>query len=1095
MQEVRRKLKPSAILQAGTGFFFAAAIILLFLVDLQFRYQDAITQGKRTALNFAEVLSEHTALTFENVERTLRETEKVRKDSFDGDYATSEDTNAALRLLMKTSPVVVAVGWTDASGELKAHSYDRAPPRSNISGMSHFTSQRDSTENRLYVAPPFRSAVSNKWFTAASLRLNNEDGTFAGVLTAPLDQSYFIKIYRSIDLGTDGSIVLMHTDGQVLAREPAIDGIIGKSFAGGALLTKHLPKAEAGSYETISIIDGKPRLASYKAVRGLPLVLLVTHARADVLKPWYRHVMIFGPLVALVVAAILLGTFLSARQTNLVEEKSRILELKSHELEQINQRFDIALSNMPNGLCMWDKEQRLVISNNRYREMYGLTPEQVRPGVSLREILGTHLANGETSELDIDEYIKVVIAQTTQTHVLADGRTVYMRRQAMPDGGWIATHVDISEQKRAEALLRTTLDTMDQGLIAIDRQGIAFIMNTRVLDLLGLPREFAATRPHKNEILEYQRSIGEFSSEEQFAQVVSDIDERRHTIYERERPNGTVLEIRTVPTEDGGFVRTYSDVTARRAAEAALRHERDRAESAARATSEFLANMSHELRTPLTAIIGVSDLLLSRPQSPERQRQFTEMQRSAGQGLLGIINNILDFSKIEAGQLELEAAPFSLMDVAEGCVRLVHEQAEHKALELTAVMGEDAPDWVLGDAARLRQVLVNLVANGVKFTPSGTVTLTIDNVPAMTDSVRFAVTDTGIGISTESLSTIFQRFAQADSSTTRRFGGTGLGLPISQRLVALMGGNLEVQSETDGGSTFSFIVEMPRCRKVELESRSPLPLRRGSHRLLLAEDNALNRQLIKAMLEQAGHEVMTANDGAEAVRMTVRNDFDAILMDVQMPEMDGYAATRAIRKGMQDTPALPIIALTANALSDEAERCIQAGMNVHVPKPMNWPALFSTIDRLVFEYRENKGRAVDLTIPQVGPSASQKFDILNDATLGLLRTSIGDGNTANLLRLFVAEAQRRFLPQPTSPEGRKSVAEEAHTFGGSAGMLGFEDLAEACRALHAVALKDRPLTPCLERSRLARDAALTKIAEILVGSEFTRPSRMTAGAG
>ncbi|MGH6709127.1 MAG: bifunctional diguanylate cyclase/phosphodiesterase, partial [Bradyrhizobium sp.] len=344
MQEVRKKLKRSAIWQTVTGIAFAVSIIVIFSIDLRFRYDDAIEQGKKTAMNFAEVLSEHTALTFENVERTLLEAAKIRKDTLDGDYATQEETNAALRLLAKTSPVVVAVGWTNASGELLAHSYDRAPPRSNIATMSHFTAQRDRGSDRLYVAAPFRSAVSDKWLTAASLRLNNTDGTFAGVVSTPLDQSYFAKIYRSIDVGAHGSILLLHTDGLVLAREPTVEGMIGRSFAGGPLLTQYLPKSDSGSYETVSVIDGRVRIAGYKAVRGLPLVLLVTYARADVLLQWQHHVMAFGPLVALFVAAILLGTFLIVRQTMALREKSGILELKSRELEQTNERFDIALS-------------------------------------------------------------------------------------------------------------------------------------------------------------------------------------------------------------------------------------------------------------------------------------------------------------------------------------------------------------------------------------------------------------------------------------------------------------------------------------------------------------------------------------------------------------------------------------------------------------------------------------------------------------------------------------------------------------------------------------------------------------------------------
>jgi signal transduction histidine kinase/CheY-like chemotaxis protein len=647
--------------------------------------------------------------------------------------------------------------------------------------------------------------------------------------------------------------------------------------------------------------------------------------------------------------------------------------------------------------------------------------------------------------------------------------------------------------EQLNGLLRTTLDTMDQGLIAMDPQGRAAIMNARVLDLLGLPREFAATHPHKDEILEYQRSKGEFCSEEQYAGFVDDINQRRHGIYERERPNGTVLEIRTVPTKDGGLVRTYSDITARRATEAALRHERDRAERAARTTAEFLANMSHELRTPLTAIIGVSDMLLNGPQSPDQQRHFMEMQRNAGRGLLSVINDILDFSRIEAGQLELETAPFSLKEIAEDCIKLVSDQARRKGLKPMLAVGSDVHDRVIGDSTRLRQVLLNLLSNGVKFTHSGYVALTIETIPEAAHALRFAVADTGIGIRPENLAALFQRFAQADSSTTRRFGGSGLGLAISKRLVALMGGDIEVSSEFGQGSTFSFTIELPPGQEAQPELRTPLPRRVASYRLLLAEDNELNRQIIKAMLEQAGHEVVVVNDGAEAVRIAIRSEFDAILMDVHMPEMDGYAATRAIRNATRHTPLLPIIALTANALPDEADRCLEAGMNVHVPKPVNWPALFAAIDRLVLECLERKSREADrIADRQPEPNPWQGNCILNEETLAVLRTSIGDENTVNLLKLFVVEAKQRFLSEPISPAARRHAAEEAHTFGGSASMLGFEVLANACGALHEAALRDRPLDEFLECGRRARDGALMKIEELIVGGEFTVPVRTTA---
>ena len=308
-----------------------------------------------------------------------------------------------------------------------------------------------------------------------------------------------------------------------------------------------------------------------------------------------------------------------------------------------------------------------------------------------------------------------------------------------------------------------------------------------------------------------------------------------------------------------------------------------------------------------------------------------------------------------------------------------------------------------------------------------------------------------------------------------------------------MGGKIDVQSEPGRGSTFSFTIELPPGHEARSESRSPLQLSQASYRLLLAEDNALNRELIKIMLEQAGHEVVAVNDGAEAVRTAVRNSFDAILMDVQMPEMDGYAATRAIRNAMQDAPTMPIIALTANALPDETERCMEAGMNVYISKPIDWPALLATIDRLVLENRGGRSHEVR---PPAGrdatPSASGSTGILDETTLGELRNSIGDRGTARLLGLFVVDARQKFLSYPTSPETHESVADEAHAFGGSAGMLGFVDLAAACRALQSAILAAQPLDEYFDRCRRTRDAVLELIAELVVDDEFTSPMRATA---
>jgi signal transduction histidine kinase/DNA-binding response OmpR family regulator len=803
--------------------------------------------------------------------------------------------------------------------------------------------------------------VSGVPTTFASLFYQNSQNREQQALTASIDLAWFDRLAATFGEKQDALVLLVDSGGVILSRYPVAQ-IPGNARVSTAFLND-ISTTGNGLFAGTDP-DGNRRLFGSVA-------LPEAHAHVVV---GFDHAATIGLIDKfIVIAAMVFGSVMLFGGFIVWIYGGRIF---IHPLEELNGLLGIALSNMPNGLCMWDKEQRLVISNNRYREMYGLTPEQVKPGVSLRQVLETHLANGESSELDIDEYIKAVITQTAQTHVLADGRSVAMRRQPMPDGGWIATHEDITDQKRIE-------------------------------------------------------------------------------------------------TE--------------------LRHERDRAERAARTTAEFLANMSHELRTPLTAIIGVSDMLLNGPQSPDQQRRFMEMQRNAGRGLLSVINDILDFSKIEAGQLELEAAPFSLKEVAEDCIKLVSDEARRKGLKPMAAVGSDVHDWVIGDSTRLRQVLLNLVSNGVKFTHSGYVALTIEGAPDAADALRFVVSDTGIGIKPENLVVLFQRFAQADSSTTRRFGGSGLGLAISKQLVALMGGDIEVWSEFGQGSTFSFTIELPPGQQAQPESGDDLPRHGGCYRLLLAEDNELNRQLVKAMLEHAGHKVVVVNDGAEAVRIAIRNEFDAILMDVQMPEMDGYAATRAIRNATRHMPLLPIIALTANALPDEAERCLKAGMNAHVPKPVNWPALFTMIDRLVLECRKNRGGQEDrMPGQQVELDIPDRFDVLDAATLAELRTSIGDDNTANLLKLFVVEAQQRFLSRPASAEACRSMAEEAHTFGGSAAMLGFGALGDACRALEEAAVQDRPLDEFLERARRARDAALLKIGELMVGGEFAQPVRTTA---
>jgi len=568
--------------QVRFGFLLSALISIWFAWELRTRYDAAIEDGKTKALNFAEVLSEHAALTFDIVERTLREAEKIRRESA---RSSGVDANASLRLLKKSAPLLVAIGWTDAQGNVLANSYEKPLPRPSISDMPHFIAQRDHPAGGLFISPPYRSAATNAWYMAASLRLSEPDGSFAGVVTAPIDQSYFATLFRSIDVGTEGSISLYHRAGALLLREPEVADVVGKSFMSGPLMTVHLPRAEAGAYETISPIDGSPRILGYKAVAKLPLVVVVTYAKADVLSRWYRHLVLSVPLIVAVLAAIVLGTLLLARRGKELAEKSESLERASRTFNEVNQQFEIALSNMPNGLCMFDAQQRLVIANERYQSMYGLKDEVVRSGTPLRKILETHVENGETSELDIEGFVEACMNRPTQTHLLQDGRTVFIRRKRIAQGGWIATHEDISELKRIESALSTkareleanaaelrqmnlrfdaAINSMSHGVCLYDADQNIVVSNRRYAEIYKLSPEQVAPGTNLMQVLECRRRMGSnFAvAPEQYVRV--NVKQSGET---QELADGRTVSIVRRLMPDGGWLTTHEDITERATSE------------------------------------------------------------------------------------------------------------------------------------------------------------------------------------------------------------------------------------------------------------------------------------------------------------------------------------------------------------------------------------------------------------------------------------------------------------------------------------------------------------------------------------------------
>ena len=398
-----------------------------------------------------------------------------------------------------------------------------------------------------------------------------------------------------------------------------------------------------------------------------------------------------------------------------------------------------------------------------------------------------------------------------------------------------------------------------------------------------------------------------------------------------------------------------TDISARKSWEQAMAEAREAAEAASKAKGDFLANMSHEIRTPMNGILGLTELCLS-TQLTDEQRSYMDMVYGSARALLSVINDVLDFSKIEANRLDIEHLPFNLPQVLRHALSPLQPKAAQQQLALTSDVAPAVAEWLVGDAGRLRQVLVNLVGNAVKFTEGGgvhvgvTLADPVTGMPAQpgTQLTRFTVTDSGIGMTEQQLASVFEAFSQADSSISRRFGGTGLGLTISARLVELMGGQLHVRSQLGKGSTFWFDVPLPVGRAPSLDTSAlDAPLPKGLH-VLVAEDNLVNLVVARKVLEFLGQNVTLVANGVLAVEAVTAYPYDLVFMDIQMPEMDGFEATRCIRQREQGSgKRVPIVAMTAHAMEGYRERCVAGGMDGYVTKPVDRKQLVQEMQRLL----------------------------------------------------------------------------------------------------------------------------------------------------
>ena len=602
------------------------------------------------------------------------------------------------------------------------------------------------------------------------------------------------------------------------------------------------------------------------------------------------------------------------------------------------------------------------------------------------------------------------------------------------------------EQKKSDQRLRdqqfytrSLIEANIDAIMTTDPSGIITDVNKQMEALTDCTRDELIGAPFKSYFTDPERA------EAAIKLVLSEKSVTDYELTARARDGKqTVVSYNATTFYDRnrtlqGVFAAARDVTERKRVEAELQQAKAAAESASRTKSEFLASMSHEIRTPMNAIMGIADLLAKTELSPE-QDKYVQIFRRAGDNLLNLINDILDLSKVEASQLELEQTGFSLHDHLEKVMEMVASRADEKGLALVCEIAPSVPNDLVGDPTRLRQVLLNLLGNAIKFTESGEVSLrvTLDGNFAVPTALRFAVSDTGIGIPSGKLARVFERFTQADSSTTRRFGGSGLGLTISRRLVELMGGRIWVESGVGKGSVFSFAVPFeiwpstnrPALITVGVDPEAQLP----ALRILLAEDSADNCTITMAYLEDTPYQVEIAETGAIACEKFTSGHYDLVLMDRQMPVMDGLTATRSIRAWEQanDRQPTPIIALTASALKGDREMCLAAGCTAFLTKPIKQEVLLQAI----------KERS------QIAPPIVKDESSRMDAAVARLNTKFADRIPAYLLN---CRQNVNFILAALDRVDLETVTILGHQMTGSGGMFGFQEITDISAALEEAA--------------------------------------------